>query len=198
VTPPTPVDPTGCYHVGTRGNYGQPLFRSPAEHELFLRLYNRAASKYGWITLTWALVFNHHHFIIQLTQGGLSDGMQQLHCGYSRRIHQIDGHTGQGHLIRHRFFRSALETDAAVLVACRYVDLNIPRATGCRPKRRSGRGTEPWSASSIRARSIGRASSWPSSRARRPSPVEHGRPSSKRDSPKTASTLRQTTGSSRG
>lgn len=134
MTPPTPIDPTGCYHVGTRGNYGQPLFRSPAEHELFLRLYNRAASKYGWITLTWALVFNHHHFIIQLTQGGLSDGMQQLHSGYSRRIHQIDGHTGQGHLIRHRFFRGALETDAAVLVACRYVDLNIPRATGCRPE----------------------------------------------------------------
>lgn len=133
MSPPTSVDPAGCYHVGTRGNYGQPIFRSPAEHELFLRLYNRAASKYGWITLTWALVLNHHHFVIQLTRGGLSEGMQQLHSGYSRRIHQVDGHTGQGHLIRHRFFRRALETDAAVLVACRYVDLNIPRAAGCRP-----------------------------------------------------------------
>jgi REP element-mobilizing transposase RayT len=129
-----PIDPTGCYHIGTRGNYGQPMFRTPEEHELFLRLFQRAADKYGWATLTWALVWNHHHFVIQLTRGGLSEGLQQLHCGYSRRIHVIDGHTGQGHLIRHRFFQRGLATDEDVLIACRYVDLNIPRATGCRPE----------------------------------------------------------------
>jgi hypothetical protein len=110
------------------------MFRTPDEHELFLRLYQRASDKYGWLTLTWALVFNHHHFIVQLTDGGLSDGVRELHCGYSRRIHVVDGHTGQGHLIRHRFFRRALETDEDVLAACRYVDLNIPRATGCKPE----------------------------------------------------------------
>jgi len=132
--PASPIDPTGCYHIGTRGNYGQAVFRTPAEHELFLRLYHRSATKYGWITLTWALVLNHHHFVLQLTRGGLSDGLRELHGGYSRRIHMIDGLTGQGHLIRHRFFRRLLETDEDVLTACRYVDLNIPRATGCRPE----------------------------------------------------------------
>jgi hypothetical protein len=111
------------------------MFRTPEEHELFLRLYQRSADKYGWVTLTWALVWNHHHFVVQLTRGGLSLGVQELHCGYSRRIHVIDGHTGQGHLVRQRFFRRALETDDDVLVACRYVDLNVPRATGCLPER---------------------------------------------------------------
>lgn len=129
-----PIDPTGCYHVGTRGNYGKPMFRTAAEHELFLRLYARVAKKYGWLTLAWALVWNHHHFIIQLTGDGLSDGFQQLHSGYSRRIHTIDGLTGQGHLIRHGFFRRQLETDEEVIDACRYVDLNIPRAMGCAPE----------------------------------------------------------------
>jgi REP element-mobilizing transposase RayT len=131
--PSNPIDPTGCYHIGTRGNYGQPIFRTPDEHELFLSLYQRSANKYGWATLSWTLVWNHHHFVVQLVRGGLSEGLQELHCGYSRRIHQVDGHTGQGHLIRHRFYRRALETDEDVLVACRYVDLNVPRATGCTP-----------------------------------------------------------------
>ncbi len=85
------------------------MFRTPDEHELFLRLYERSADKYGWATLTWALVWNHHHFIVQLTRGGLSDGLRELHSSYSRRIHVIDGRTGQGHLIRHRFFRRALD-----------------------------------------------------------------------------------------
>ena len=128
-----PINPHGCYHVGTRGGYGQVLFRTPSEHELFLRLFDRAAVKYGWVTLDWALVWNHHHFIIELTNGGLSEGMRELHGGFSRRIHLIYGLTSQGHLVRHGFFARELASDGDVLGACRYVDTNIPLATGCSP-----------------------------------------------------------------
>ena len=30
---------------------------------------------------------NHHHFVVELTRGGPSEGMRELHGGYSRRIH---------------------------------------------------------------------------------------------------------------
>ena len=46
-----PIDPQGYYHVGSRGSYGQLLFRTPDQYELFLRLYSRSAAKYGWETL---------------------------------------------------------------------------------------------------------------------------------------------------
>lgn len=138
--PRPPIEPTGIYHVGSRGAYGQPLFRTPAQHELFLDLYARAARKYGWVTLTWALVWNHHHFLIRLTDGGLSEGMRELHTAFSRRIHLIYGLTGQGHLVRHRFFARLITDDGDLREQCRYIDLNPATA-----KARGRLEPETWS-----------------------------------------------------
>jgi REP element-mobilizing transposase RayT len=121
------------YHVGTRGVYGQPIFRTRDQCELFLKLYGKVAGKYGWVTYEWVLMLNHHHFVIRLTDGGLSEGMRELHGGYSRRIHAIYGLTNQGHLIRHGFFARELVSEADVLGTCRYVDLNPWRARGQHP-----------------------------------------------------------------
>src|SRR5690349_21469091 len=112
------------YHVGSRGTYGRPLFRTRGEHELFLELYGKVARKYGWRTLAWALMKNHHHFVIELTKGGLSEGMRELHGGYSRRIHAAYGQTRKGHLFRHAFFARLLVDDRDVVGTCAYVDLN--------------------------------------------------------------------------
>ena len=128
------INPQGYYHVGSRGNYGRTLFRNAAEHELFLALYARAARKYRWKTLTWTLMFNHYHFIVRLTEGGLSDGMRETNGQFSRRINAVDGMTGKGHLVRHAFFARELESDGDVLVAARYVDLNEPAALGTLPE----------------------------------------------------------------
>ncbi len=37
-------------------------------------MYLRTARKYGWETPSWALMENHHHFVVRLTKGGLSEG----------------------------------------------------------------------------------------------------------------------------
>jgi REP-associated tyrosine transposase len=124
-----PIDPSGIYHVSSRGSYGRPLFSTLDEHELFLAIYSKTAAKYAWRTLSWTLMRNHHHFVIQLTDGGLSEGMRRLHGTFSRRIHAIHGLTGQGHLVRHGFFGRRLASNGEVLVACRYVDLNAWQAT---------------------------------------------------------------------
>ena len=88
-----PIDPHGWYHVGSRGCYGQTIFRKPEECELFLDLYWRAAKKYGWVTPEWALMGNHHHFVIKLTDGGLSEGWREVHGMFSRQIHKTYGLT---------------------------------------------------------------------------------------------------------
>jgi hypothetical protein len=76
---------------------------------------------------------NHHHFVIELSDGGLSEGMRELHGWYSRLIHAEYDVTGQGHLVRHGFFARQLTSEADTLVACRYVSLNHARATGESP-----------------------------------------------------------------
>jgi REP element-mobilizing transposase RayT len=119
-----PIDPVGTYHVGSRGCYGRTLFHDFTEHEIFLQMYDRVARKYEWVTLAWVLMKNHHHFIVELHDGGLSEGMRELHGGYSRWLHEIHGLTRQGHLFRHGFFARSLASDADVITACTYVDLN--------------------------------------------------------------------------
>jgi hypothetical protein len=95
-------------------------------------MYARVARKYGLITPTWALVQNHHHLVVRLTNGGLSEAMRELHSGYSRWIHTQYGQTRQGHLFRHAFFARELSTEAAVIVTCVYVDLNTTPTLGNR------------------------------------------------------------------
>jgi REP element-mobilizing transposase RayT len=123
-----PIDPMGWYHVSSRGCYGRTLFADALQHELFLDMYGRVARKYSWRTAAWALMRNHHHFVLQLTSGGLSEGFRELHGGYSRWLHEQHGLTGQGHLFRHAFFARQLATDSAALVASAYVDLNATAA----------------------------------------------------------------------
>lgn len=123
-----PIDPEGYYHVTTRGNFGEPLFETEAHHELYLALYERTARKLGWITLAWILLWNHHHFLIKLTQGGLSEGMGIINRGFSRRMNELTGRTGAGHLVRHGFYAGPLETEGHLLATCRYIDLNAVNA----------------------------------------------------------------------
>jgi REP element-mobilizing transposase RayT len=126
--PRPPINPQGYYHVSSRGCYGRTLFEDDRQHERFLMMYARTSQKYHWETLSWALVENHHHFVVRLHEGGLSEGMRELHGGYSRWIHLLHGQTRQGHLFRHAFFARELKTEGAVLVACSYVDLNLTTA----------------------------------------------------------------------
>jgi hypothetical protein len=135
--PKAPINPEGYYHIGSRGSYGRTLYSTDFQHERFLTMYLRVSLKFNWDTLSWALVDNHHHFVVKLTDGGLSEGLRELHGGYSRWIHQVYGQTRQGHLFRHGFFRRELKSEGAVLVACSYVDLNLTRT---RPGAKPGEG----------------------------------------------------------
>jgi putative transposase len=107
------------------------LFQSPGEHELYLDLYGRYAEKFGWKTLAWTLLWNHHHFLIKLTDDGLSEGMRRINHGFSRRINAAYGRTGKGHLVRHSFFAAAIDTEQYLLTALRYIELNAVEAGLC-------------------------------------------------------------------
>jgi putative transposase len=130
------INPEGSYHVSSRGTYGQTIFANVIEHEVFLLMYTRVAFKYGFRTLSWTLMKNHHHFVVQLTNGGLSEGMRELHGGYSRWRHETYEQTGMGHLVRHAFFARELFDTGDIVDACVYVDLNpSAKRASCRPRR---------------------------------------------------------------
>jgi putative transposase len=136
------VEPGGIYHVRTRGNNREPLYFDDHDRAARLEALEGVARKYGWDVLAFCLMTNHDHWIVRVPLGGLSAGMQVLNTGYSRRTNRRYGRTG--HLFRNRFESSLLETQAHLLLACRYVVLNPVRA-------RMQKSPELWPWSSYRA-----------------------------------------------
>jgi len=128
----SPIDPEGYSHVSTRGNFGEPLFQTNDEHRLYLELYAKNALRYGWLTLAWSLMWNHHHFLIKLTNGGLSEGMRGVNHSFSRRMNAVYGRTGAGHLVRHCFYAGEIQDDNHLAATSRYIDLNAVAAKLCK------------------------------------------------------------------
>ena len=108
------------------------MFHNEAERELYLVLYERSARKHGWLTLAWAVMRNHYHFLVSLTDGGLSDGIREVNSSYSRRLHAMYGETGQGHLVKHGFYAGRISDAEGILGVAAYIDLNPVRAEICR------------------------------------------------------------------
>jgi REP element-mobilizing transposase RayT len=123
-------EPGAVYHVTARGNCGQAIYRDDEDRLRFLNRLERSVAKYRWICLAYCLMTNHYHLVVQTPTGGLSNGMQELNCGYSRENNRRYGR--RDHLFRQRFFSVQLKRDSHLLEACRYVVLNPVRARLCR------------------------------------------------------------------
>ena len=76
MAPPRVIDPTGIYHVGSNGNFDCALYLEARDRSAFLELYARVARKRKWTTFAYCLMTTHFHFVVQLADGGLSEGMR--------------------------------------------------------------------------------------------------------------------------
>ncbi|HVC86600.1 MAG TPA: transposase [Gaiellaceae bacterium] len=118
------VDPTGIYHVMSRGNFRQTIFIDDDHYARYLFLVERVTARRNWIVLDWCLIPNHYHLLIQLTDDGLSDGMRELNGCFSRWSNAVRDRTGTGHLVRNRFACRHVTTDSHLANIVRYLALN--------------------------------------------------------------------------
>ena len=118
--------PGGCYHVVTRGNDKQSIYRDEATRRLHLFLLERVARRHRWRVYAYCLMDNHFHLVMRIEDGSLSAGMRELNGVFAQLANQHLGRTD--HLFGKRFWSSLLETDRHLLEACRYVVLNPCRA----------------------------------------------------------------------
>jgi putative transposase len=122
------VDPCGLYHIMSRGNYRRTIFPDGDHAERYFQLLNRVALRQKWIVIDWCLMPNHYHLLIQLTDGGLSEGMRELNGCYSRWSNGVHQLTGTGHLVRNRFKSLLVDDDPYLLALLQYVPNNPVRA----------------------------------------------------------------------
>jgi putative transposase len=124
VAPLRDADPTGLYHVMSRGNFRQRVFLDEDHYVRGVHYVDQASHRYGWVVLDWCFMPNHYHLVIQLTDGGLSDGMRELNGCFSRWSNSRTGRTGTGHLWKNRFRSLDVKREAHFWAVTRYVPIN--------------------------------------------------------------------------
>jgi putative transposase len=115
------------YHLGSRGNFQQDIVRDDFDRWMWVELLAFVSRKVDWIVLSYCLMTNHFHLVIQAGRSNVSDAMQLLNGEFSRRANMRVGRSG--HLFENRFHSDMIKSQAHLLNACRYVDLN-PCAAG--------------------------------------------------------------------
>src|SRR5258708_40234546 len=111
----------------SRGNFRDTIFLDADHYAKYVRLLGRVAGRRSWRVLDWCFMPNHYHLVVQLTDGGLSDGMRELNGCFSRWSNSRTGRTGTGHLWKNRFRSLDIALERHFWAVFRYVPI-IPVA----------------------------------------------------------------------
>jgi REP element-mobilizing transposase RayT len=118
--------PGAIYHVTSRGDRQEPIFRADADRQLLLAIVDQAMDRLDAELFAYCLMGNHYHFVLRTRQANLSRLMRHVNGEYTRAFnkrHQVVGHVFQG-----RYHSVLVDRDAYLIEVCRYVELNPVRA----------------------------------------------------------------------
>jgi putative transposase len=118
--------PGAVYHVTSRGNAGQAIFRNDEDRATFLSTLDFVVSRQGWLCHAYCLMSTHYHLLLETPAPTLSAGMRQLNGLYTQRFNHRHGQ--KGHVLQGRFKSILVDRDPYLLELVRYVVLNPVRA----------------------------------------------------------------------
>jgi putative transposase len=120
----------GVYHVFARGNRKEPIFVDDEDRRRYLAGFGNVAEDLGWRCLSYCLMTNHVHHVVELRNPNLGAGIGLIHGSYARAFN--DRHqTGGGHLFQKRYGATLARNHGALMYFVCYVLLNPVRAKLC-------------------------------------------------------------------
>jgi putative transposase len=128
----------GLYHVTSRGDRRETIYRDEQDRSDWLALLGEVCDRFNWRCHAYCEMTNHYHFVVETPDANLSKGMRQLNGVYTQATNRRHGLVG--HLFQGRFKAILVERDAYLLELVRYVALNPVRAAMV-----SEPGDWPWS-----------------------------------------------------
>ena len=120
--------PGAVYHVMSRGNQGNAIFRDDRDRERFVETLGEACGKTGWLVHAYVLLGNHYHLLLETPEANLVAGMKWLQGTYTRRFngrHRVFGHVLAG---RYKAIIVDGTEEAYFGVVSTYIHLNPVRA----------------------------------------------------------------------
>ena len=114
------------YHVMSRGNRQQAIFRTDEDREMFLNTLGEVCGRTGWKVHAYVLMGNHYHLLLEIAEANLVVGMQWLQSTYTKRFNAR--HREWGHLFQGRYKAIPVEPGGdAFLAMATYIHLNPVR-----------------------------------------------------------------------
>ena len=118
--------PGAVYHVTSRGDRREPIYRDDTDRQRHLDVIAQAMGRFDAQVLAYCLMGNHYHLVLHTRQGNLSRLMRQINGVYTQDFNRRHGLVG--HLFQGRFKAILVDRDAYLLALCRYVERNPPAA----------------------------------------------------------------------
>ena len=75
--------PNAFYHITSRGNERQKIFKSNKDRERFIGYLESASERYQAIIHAYCLMHNHYHILLQTPAGNLSQIMHHINGAYT-------------------------------------------------------------------------------------------------------------------
>lgn len=114
------------YHIVSRGNNKQKIFRSSRDHKRFLAFLENVKRMFPFYLYSYCLMPNHYHLEIESLATPISVIMHRLNFLYAMYFkHQYDY---SGHLFQDRFYSSLINKESYFWTAARYIEINPVRA----------------------------------------------------------------------
>ena len=114
--------PGATYHVTSRGDRREPIYRDDADRSAQLQIIAAALARFDARVLAYCLMGNHYHLVLHTRQANLSRLMRQINGVYTQAFNRRHGLVG--HLFQGRFKAIVVDRDAYLMSLCPYVERN--------------------------------------------------------------------------
>lgn len=118
--------PGALYHVTSRGNRRNLIYRDDADRRAWLKVLGQVCKRHHFVIHSFCQMTNHYHLLVETVEANLSQGMRQLNGVYTQHFNWR--HSLVGHLFQGRYKAILVQKESYLLELSRYIVLNPLRA----------------------------------------------------------------------
>jgi len=127
MTRPLRLDfPGALYHVTSRGNRRNTIYRDEADRRIWLEVLAKVCERHHCVIHSFCQMTNHYHLLIETAEANLPQCIRQLNGSYSQHVNRR--HHLVGHLFQGRYKAILVQKESYLLEVSRYIVLNPLRA----------------------------------------------------------------------